>query len=252
MTVVEITEVRRRHGRTSPQAIARMERERTAIALRTRGHNYDDIARECGYADRSGARKAVERGLQRHMRETVEEQRAILLHRTELVISRLMPLIDRENPDLRAVDRLAKVTDQQAKLLGLYSQPPQQPELPAGTTTTTARPASVMHIQNIDELTRHAIAEWAWSNYGIDFDLDAAQRDADDPDEQDQTGARSDPTRDAAVHDDDQTEDDETDDTPGEWRDGRFYPTDPLPDDISPPTIDDTEAAAVHKRWSMD
>ena len=237
MSVVEITDVRRRHGRTSPQAIARMDRERTAIALRTRGRNYDEIARECGYADRSGARKAVERGLQRHMRETVEEQRAILLHRTELAISRFMPLIDCENPDLRAVDRLAKVTDQQAKLLGLYSQPPQQPELPAGVAPTTALPSSVIALESVDEMTRTMIKNWAWSQYGIDFefDLDAASRDGDDPDERDQTGTTpSHPNRDAAVLDDDQTQDDETDDdTLGEWRDGRFYPRDPLPDDIS-------------------
>ena len=94
----------KRRGATSPAAIARAEREREAIAMRRAGASFDDIADRVGFADRSGAKKAVERGLSRWMREHDEELRVLELERTEVLIRRLWPLIDTDSPDLKTVE----------------------------------------------------------------------------------------------------------------------------------------------------
>ena len=111
----------KRSGAASPATIARAEREREAIVLRRGGASYDDIATRLGFADRSGAKKAVERGLSRWMRDSDEELRAMELERSEVIIARLWPLIDSDPPDLKAIDTLMKVVDYRAKIAGLYA-----------------------------------------------------------------------------------------------------------------------------------
>ena len=114
----------RRSGSTSAAAIDRAERERQAIALRRDGHTYDEIATIVGYSNKGAAYKAVKRGLSRWMREADEDLRAIELARTDLVISRLMPLVDTDDPDQAAITSLLRVMDYRAKITGLYA--PQQ------------------------------------------------------------------------------------------------------------------------------
>ena len=110
-----------RRGSASAAAIARAEREREAIGLRRAGASYDEIAARVGYTDRSGAKKAVERGLSRWMRETDEELRALELERTEVIIARLWPAIDTHAPDLKAVEVFLRVAEYRAKIAGLYA-----------------------------------------------------------------------------------------------------------------------------------
>lgn len=99
----------------------RAEREREAIALRTAGHSYDEIAARVGYTDRSGARKAVERGLSRWMRDGDEDLRGLELERTEVLIGRLWPLVDRPKPDLEALTAYLRLANYRAKIAGLYA-----------------------------------------------------------------------------------------------------------------------------------
>jgi hypothetical protein len=56
-------------ARTSPQAIAVLERERKALELRKGGATFERIAQALGYADRGNAHKAV----QKAMRETIRQ-----------------------------------------------------------------------------------------------------------------------------------------------------------------------------------
>lgn len=58
-------------GRT--RSIADRERDLRAITLKRQGSTYDQIAAEMGYADYSGAYKAVQRGLQDACREEASE-----------------------------------------------------------------------------------------------------------------------------------------------------------------------------------
>ncbi len=119
----------RRRGQASPAAIETAEREREAIALRRGGASYDEIAARLGFADRSGAKKCVERGLSRWLREADEELRALELERTETLLARLWPLVDRPAPDLDALAAYFKLADYRAKIAGLYAPRRQQVEV---------------------------------------------------------------------------------------------------------------------------
>jgi hypothetical protein len=115
------------------------ERDAQACHLRARGNSYATIAREMGFADGSAAYKSVQRGLKAIVAEPAEEVRRIELIRLDgiwqaaqavleanhFVISegrvvRLAgaPLMD-DAPVLAAIDRLIKVQERRAKLLGL-------------------------------------------------------------------------------------------------------------------------------------
>ena len=120
------SERRARRGRSSAAAIKHAEREREAIVLRRAGLSYDEIAQRLGYRDRSGAKKAVERGLSRWMREADEELRALMLERLECVVAGLWPQIDCGIPNLKALDAFLRVTDLEARLSGAYAPRRQQ------------------------------------------------------------------------------------------------------------------------------
>lgn len=109
-------------GEASPAAIERAEVERQAIDLRRAGHTYEQIAARLGLANRGVAHRHVIRGLGRWMKAAgSDELRAEELDRTDAVIGRLWPLIDRADPDLGAVDRLIRLFDFRAKITGLYA-----------------------------------------------------------------------------------------------------------------------------------
>jgi hypothetical protein len=115
-------------------------RDAAAVALRSQGHGYGEIARLLGWSDRSGARKAVERALSRVPAEAVAELRQVedvhldaLRQRAWQVMETPGPIVsdgrvvkgpggeplEDQNTRLRAIDRLARVSDAKAKLWGL-------------------------------------------------------------------------------------------------------------------------------------
>jgi hypothetical protein len=110
-----------RSGKMSPAAIERAEKERQAVALRQSGATFDQIATEMGLANRGAAHKMVQRGLTRWMHESDEELRAVELARSETIIGRLWPKIDRDDPDPKAIDAYLRLADYRAKLAGLYA-----------------------------------------------------------------------------------------------------------------------------------
>jgi hypothetical protein len=133
-----------RYARTEETA----ERDAYAAHLRSRGKSYPNIAREMGYANAGGAYKAVQRALKAIVAEPAAELRTIELVRLDgmweaaqavlegqhFVVSqgRLIriggePMID-DGPVLAALDRLLKIQERRAKLLGL--------DAPTKTTVT--------------------------------------------------------------------------------------------------------------------
>ena len=80
----------------SPGLARARQREPEAVKLYQAGFTFEEIAEKVGYSDRSGARKAVHRALERDVPE-VEGLRAKLLADADVVIERLMPLVDRES-----------------------------------------------------------------------------------------------------------------------------------------------------------
>lgn len=89
--------------------------------MRRDGRTYDEIAVALGYSNKGAAHKAVHRGLSRWMREADEDLRSIELARTDVIISRLMPMVDRDSPDPKDVAALLAVMDFRAKITGLYA-----------------------------------------------------------------------------------------------------------------------------------
>lgn len=117
------------------------ERDAEACRLRVAGATYDQIAAQLGYTDRSLARRACERALLAVVAEPAEVLRTLelarldaalikafkILHGQHVVVSngRVVldpgtgqPLVD-SAPVLGAIDRILKIGERRAKLLGL-------------------------------------------------------------------------------------------------------------------------------------
>lgn len=106
-------------GKTRAQiAKAAREREERALDLSALGYSYERIARELDYAHRRSAKAAVDRALARIPVEAAKRLRAVELHTLDLAQRSLADKIVKGN--LGAIDRLIRVMDHRAKLLGLY------------------------------------------------------------------------------------------------------------------------------------
>ncbi|MEQ8716695.1 MAG: hypothetical protein RIE08_03725 [Acidimicrobiales bacterium] len=131
---------KKKRNSTSPEAIARADRDRQAVEMRRAGLTYDEIADQLGYANKGGAHKAVTRGLSRWMSTGAsEELRALELERTETMLRRLWPRIDRESLDLAAVNSAMRVMDYRARITGLYAPAKHQVGVAVTATVNTAK-----------------------------------------------------------------------------------------------------------------
>lgn len=166
---------------TSAESIKLAEVEREAIRLRTEGYSYDEIAQALGYANRGGAYKAVERGLQRWMREADDELRALELARLDVITKRLWPVIEGANPNtmLRAVEQYMRVSERRAKLAGLDAPEKRQVAVEANGTIRIEVIEELGEFLNLvdtvvaEEITKAATAALpAWRDPGADDDED--------------------------------------------------------------------------------
>lgn len=96
-----------------------------AIEGRQSGWTYERIAQECGYADPSSARHAVQRELDRVIAQCVEDWRNDHVARLEKLHEEvwLLAMNKKNKGRLFAVDRLLAIQERQAKLLGLDMKP---------------------------------------------------------------------------------------------------------------------------------
>ncbi len=119
---------------------ATAERDAKAARLRADGHTYQQIADQLGFSHRDLARRSVERALAAVVREPAEELRHLELIRLDalwLQAAQVMttehitvsqgrvvegpdglPIKD-DGPTLSAIDRLLKIMERRAKLVGL-------------------------------------------------------------------------------------------------------------------------------------
>jgi hypothetical protein len=97
--------------------LASHERHLQALELRKAGASYRTIAEQLGYRGVSGAFKAVTSALKATLKEPAEELRTLELERLDAM---LLPLWRRvQNGDEKAVDRVLRIAERRAKLLGL-------------------------------------------------------------------------------------------------------------------------------------
>jgi hypothetical protein len=142
-----------------------IERDGKALALRSRGYTYPQIAAELGFAEKSAARRAVERGLTETLQEPAAELRILELQRLDAMEAAVWAVMDRKHlvvsggkvvtriveyaragdgnilldedgrpmaaaveeledaaPVLAAVDRLLRIQQRRAALLGLDAE----------------------------------------------------------------------------------------------------------------------------------
>lgn len=111
------------------------ERYRDVVRHRMAGLTFDDIARQLGYADRSGAKHAYDAALKRWAVESVEQQRIIQSERLDDLWRRTFRAI--AEGDLAQVDRALRIEKRRAELWGLDA--PKQHEVtgPGGSALRT-------------------------------------------------------------------------------------------------------------------
>jgi hypothetical protein len=109
-------------GQKTVKAIETAERERKAVVAALSGASFDDIARDLGYTTRAGAWKAVQRALKRTVQPAADEYRQLELMRLDRLLVGLWPIAIGDGdtpPDYEAIDRVIRIMQRRAKLLGL-------------------------------------------------------------------------------------------------------------------------------------
>lgn len=122
---------RRKYGKVDAQGgtesldFQAAPRAAQALRLRRLGYTYDRIAHECGYANESGARKAIKSANARIIRD---EARVVAGYQQDMLEAALYVVLKRivadDTGSLWAVDRLAPLLKRQAELLGTDAPKP--------------------------------------------------------------------------------------------------------------------------------
>jgi len=92
-------------------------RAAVAVELRMAGADYDEIAQELGFTNRSGAWKAVQRALESRTVKAVDRYRMVRF--AELEQGHRITWPAAQLGDLSAVDRCLRMAEERTKLLGL-------------------------------------------------------------------------------------------------------------------------------------
>lgn len=104
-------------SRTGPYALAAKARQVRALELRRNGASFDQIARDLGYGDRTGAHKAVLTALRDTLTEPAEAVRTLELARLDAMLEGIWPAAIAG--DVQAIHTVLKIQDRRARYLGL-------------------------------------------------------------------------------------------------------------------------------------
>ena len=107
-------------SKTSKRRLAARDRWLDALELRKRGWTFERIADELDYAGPGGAYQAVMNALKATFREPVEEMRRLESARLDEMQEKISVNVGPGKDDgLPVVDRVLRIMDRRAKLLGL-------------------------------------------------------------------------------------------------------------------------------------
>ena len=95
-----------------------VQRRTEAVSLVTAGHSYDEVAELLGYANRSGAWKAVQAALRAREGEVVDEYRRVNLERLDALLTTVWA--DAMHGDAKALEAARRIVDSQSRLLGYF------------------------------------------------------------------------------------------------------------------------------------
>lgn len=101
----------------SPRRITAAEKRARALELRKAGATYDQIARQVGFSERGAAYRAVQTALLEITQEPAQEVRQLELERLDAMLLGLWPAARKGKEG--AVDRVLRIMERRAKLLGL-------------------------------------------------------------------------------------------------------------------------------------
>lgn len=104
-------------SKTSERRLEAVERQRKALELRKAGVSFERIATELGYASSAGSYQAVMAALDKTLREPADKVRSLELERLDAVSIRMYQQAREGN--LGAIDRLMRLMERRARLLGL-------------------------------------------------------------------------------------------------------------------------------------
>ena len=99
----------------SDRQVQALDRTSRALELRKSGATFAHIANELGYANESGAYKAVMRALKKTLQEPADEVRTLEVERLDSLLNGLWQR--RHVPEI--TDRILRIMERRAKLLGL-------------------------------------------------------------------------------------------------------------------------------------
>lgn len=129
-----------------------LEKEIKIIELRRAGVTWEKIALETGFRNASGAYKMYQRAAERMVRPHLEEYRDMQLDRLERMHMAVWPRA--KDGDLRAIETALRISDREAKLLGLEAPLKVQAEV-----TVYEGQQLVEHTARIIELIRQSRGE---------------------------------------------------------------------------------------------
>lgn len=122
-------------------AVKAVERQLKALELRKAGVTYVRIAEALGYANPMGAWKAVNAALKKTLQEPSDDLRKIEVERLDAMLFALYPSAMKGMQG--AVDRVLKIMERRAKLLGL--------DAPVKADVTSGGEKITVTIKGIDE-----------------------------------------------------------------------------------------------------
>lgn len=99
------------------RAISALDKQKKALELRKAGVSYESIASVLGYKSASGAHRAVGAALKKTLQEPADDLRNLELERLDKLLSGLWSRASGGNE--YAVDRILKIMERRARLLGL-------------------------------------------------------------------------------------------------------------------------------------
>lgn len=91
-----------------------------AVRLRRLGYEYADIAAKVGYADRSGAWRAVDRAMSRDVKETTSQVRQLELERLDMLLVQAFEVLNKDHVHVsngRAAHAEVYATDEDGRVL---------------------------------------------------------------------------------------------------------------------------------------
>lgn len=110
--------------RTTQNDINAAEKAALALSLRKQGYSLDEIAKQCGYADRSGAFRAIRRELSRIPTHNAVELRKVEEMRLDAVLKSVYPKA--QGGDLWAVDRFVALSKRRSEVTGMDARPDEE------------------------------------------------------------------------------------------------------------------------------